>query len=265
MAVSITQAEDKVRKTLNTLQESHKKWNEQQRIADNMLYVLLEECVGFYRFLKSDERFETAFKNVCGYTFRHKTSLANVIAKCVFGEGKQTYAYGKAMLKAIEDNIGGDKEISVLQWLSENGGVNGVIRNGGSDTKAETEHLINVAINFAQYYVEKSLASLKVSEYLLNHKNLKEGDDIILVAKVKGGKAHISTFGTSNQSIVNAVYADVGKQITQTAEYKENAFEVSKALEEMSAKAIAEVGKKMDAIQQRMKAEEAREEMKKAS
>ena len=264
-AISITQAEDKVRQTLNTLTQAHSKWNEQQRITDNMLYVLIEECVGFYRFVKSDERYETAFKNVCGYTFRHKTSLANVIAKCVFGKTKQTYAYGKAMMKAVAENIGDDGEISVLQWLSENGGVNGVIRNGESDTKAETEHLINVANNFAQYYVEKKLASVKVSDYLLNHKQLKDGDDIILVAKVKDGKAHISTFGTSNQSIVNAVYADVGKQITQTDEYKENAEAVTKALDEMNAEAIAEVGKKMDAIQQRMKAEEAKEEMKKAA
>ena len=46
-AISITQAEDKVKQTLNTLQQAHSKWNVQQRITDNMLYVLIEECVGF--------------------------------------------------------------------------------------------------------------------------------------------------------------------------------------------------------------------------
>jgi len=55
-AMSITQAEDKVRNTLNTLQQAHSKWNEQQRITDNMLYVLIEECVGFYRFAKTHLR-----------------------------------------------------------------------------------------------------------------------------------------------------------------------------------------------------------------
>ena len=54
-AISITQAEDKVKQTLNTLHKAHSKWNEQQRITDNMLYVLIEECVGFYRFVKSDK------------------------------------------------------------------------------------------------------------------------------------------------------------------------------------------------------------------
>ena len=61
------------------------------------------------------------------------------------------------------------------------------------------------------------------------------------------------------------MYADVGKQITQTDEYKEKAEVITKVLDEMNAEAIAEVGKKMDAIQQRMKAEEAKEEMKKAA
>ena len=258
-AISITQAEDKVRNTLNTLQQAHSKWNEQQRITDNMLYVLIEECVGFYRFIKSDERYETAFKNVCGVTFRHKTSLANVIAKCVFGKTKQTYAYGKAMLKAVEDNIGAEGEISVLQWLSENGGVNGVIRDGTSDTKAEREHLIKVAQHYAQYYVERGLASVDVSDYLLNYKELKDGSHCILIGGVKDGKVHISTFGTSNERIVDDVFADVGKQITYTAEYQRNAVKVTKALEEMDAKAIEEVGKEMDKIQKRLKKEEAKE------
>ena len=264
-AISITQAEDKVRNTLNTLQQAHSKWNEQQRITDNMLYVLIEECVGFYRFIKSDERYETAFKNVCGITFRHKTSLANVIAKCVFGKTKQTYAYGKAMLKAVEDNIGAEGEISVLQWLSENGGVNGVIRDGTSDTKAEREHLINVATHYGKYYVEKGLGSVEVSEHLLNYKELRDGNMCVLIGMVKDKKVHISIFGTSNAKLVMDVYADVGKQITQTEEYERNAEQATKALEEMNAEAIAEVGKKMDAIQKRMKKEEAKEQAKEAA
>ena len=214
---------------------------------------------GFYRFVKSDERYETAFKNVCGYTFRHKTSLTNVIAKCVFGKTKQTYAYGKAMLKAVEDNIGAEGEISVLQWLSENGGVNGVIRDGTSDTKAEREHLIKVAQHYGQYYVEKGLASVDVSDYLLNYKELKNESMCILIRMVKDEKVHISTFGTSNAKLVMDVYADVGKQITQTAEYQRNAVKVTKAFEDMDAKAIEEVGKEMDKIQKRMKREEAKE------
>lgn len=266
-AISITQAEDKVKQTLNTLQQAHSKWNEQQSITDNMLYVLIEECVGFYRFIKSDERYETAFKNVCGVTFRHKTSLANVIAKCVFGKTKQTYAYGKAMLKAVEDNIGAEGVISILQWLSENGGVNGVIRDGTSDTKAEKQHLMNVAKNFGKFYIKRNLATVKLSDYLLNYKELVDEQMVILVGQVKAkeNKLHIHTFGSSNERIVNDVLADVGKEITYTAEYQRNAVKVTKALEEMDAKAIEEVGKEMDKIQKKMRAEEAKEKAKEAA
>jgi len=258
-AISITQAEDTVRNTIETLQISYNKYAEQQRITTNMLYVLIEECVEFYRFVRSEERYTTAYKNVCGTIFRHKTNLATVIAKDVFGKGKKTYAYAKAMMKAVEDNIGTEGEISVLQWLSENGGVDGVIRSEKTDSKAETEHLINVAMNFGQYYVEKGLAQLDVSEYMLNHKELKDGDMCILVGGVKDGKISLSTFGTSKAAIVNSVMADVGKQITQTEEYKKNAVKATKALEKMNAEAIAEVGKKMDAIQKRMKKAEEKE------
>lgn len=163
------------------------------------------------------------------------------------------------MLKAVEDNIGAEGEISVLQWLSENGGVNGVIRDGTSDTKAEREHLIKVAQHYGQYYVEKGLASVDVSDYLLNYKELKNESMCILIRMVKDEKVHISTFGTSNAKLVMDVYADVGKQITQTAEYQRNAVKVTKAFEDMDAKAIEEVGKEMDKIQKRMKREEAKE------
>ena len=237
-AISITQAEDKVKQTLNTLQQAHSKWNVQQRITDNMLYVWIEECVGFYRFIKSDERYETAFKNVCGVTFRHKTSLSN-------RKG----------------------EISILQWLSENGGVNGVIRDGTSDTKAEKQHLMNVANDFGKFYIERNLTTVKLSDYLLNYKELVDEQMVILVGQVKAkdNKLHIHTFGSSNERIVNDVLADVGKEITYTAEYQRNAVKVTKALEEMDAKAIEEVGKEMDKIQKKMRAEEAKEKAKEAA
>ena len=64
----------------------------------------------------------------------------------------------------------------------------------------------------------------------------------ILIGMVKDEKVHISTFGTSNAKLVMDVYADVGKQITQTAEYQRNAVKVTKAFEEMDTKAIEEVG-----------------------
>ena len=39
-----------VEKTLKDLQTKHEKWRKQQHTADNMLYVLMEECLEFYYF-----------------------------------------------------------------------------------------------------------------------------------------------------------------------------------------------------------------------
>ena len=112
----------------------------QQNIANNMLYVLLEECLDFYRFLQKDERYATAFKNICGIKYNAKTKLANMIAQSVFGKTKQTYAYAKVLMNGYKEEIGTEGNQSMLQWLSENNGINGVIRDGGSDSKAQQKH-----------------------------------------------------------------------------------------------------------------------------
>jgi hypothetical protein len=136
---SETNAKEGLRKTIGELVSKRKKWEKHQKIADDMLYYLLEETLSFYRFLKRDDKYEEAFKDICPVRYGKRTTLAQILVESIFGKGKKTYAYKKAIVKAF-DELDENEGMGMYQWLVNNGGVNGVIRSvRGVDKKAEDE------------------------------------------------------------------------------------------------------------------------------
>lgn len=164
--------------TLKELRNKHQQWQSQKRIAESTLYVLMKGCLEFYHFLKEDKANEEAFKKLCTFKWGRKTKLETIIAKAVFGaDNKQHYAYAKALSKAVENNVGTTGEISMPDWLSNNGGVNGVIRKKTDDMDAETTK------DFGRYIAEKKincqeLAAPKRIKFIMKSKDVcKSVDD----------------------------------------------------------------------------------------
>ena len=246
---AISKVEIQVRKTIETLKNKQDKWKENQKIADSMLYVLIEECVSFYRYLNKDERNLDAFKNVSLVKFRHRTKVYNVLAELIFGKGKQTYAYGKAIHLAYVNGIGENNQISVLQWLEENGGVNGVIRVSGSDTEAQNEHYKQIAVNYTHYLPSMKLPKIKGNELTNNC----VGELIILIGKVSDiNEIQILTSGVKSKTLIDKAYTEQGKVIAETKEYKENAYEAEQKIAERKKQKEEEMVEKLENIEKRV-------------
>ena len=249
-AIAQTTAETQVRKTLQTLQNKQAKWMKQQNIANNMLYVLLEECLDYYRFLQKDERYATAFKNICGIKYNAKTKLANMIAQSVFGKTKQTYAYAKVLMNGYKEEIGTEGNQSMLQWLSENNGINGVIRDGGSDSKAQQEHYIEIASNYHKFLKTTKLGKVSGNN-LTNH--FDSGETLVLLGKKDSdGNIVLQTSGCKSESIKRLVLIEYGKMIANTEEYRQNCVSAQAEIDAEKANAEKEVSDYAEAMSKRI-------------
>jgi hypothetical protein len=248
-----------VEKTLKNLQTKHEKWRKQQHMADNMLYVLMEGCLGFYYFLRKSEAYEQAFKSLCCFRWNSKTKTATLIAKAVFGDkAKITYVYAKALEKAVQNNIGTNNEISMLQWLQQNGGINGVIRNKCADeSKASSErrHHIEVGRNVHLYSYKKFNISPFINDNLLNKFSDKE---FVLVCRADSkSNMIVPKYVTETESLIDPLYEELGKCVVETNDYRERRVEAKETLQKAQNEATKEVVKAMQKISSRVnKAEE---------
>ena len=248
--IALTKVEIEIRKSIENLKSKQAVWSEHQKIADNLLYVLIEECVDFYKFLNKDEKNLDAFKNVALVKFRHRTKVYNVLAQLIFGKTKQTYAYGKAINLAFTNGIGDNGKITVLQWLQDNGGVNGVIRESGSDTTEQKKHYYDIACNYQHYLPNVKLPKVNGNNFT---KNL-IGKQIVIIGKVnENNEIQLLTSGVCKEALLTDVLVEEGKMITQTEEYKKNAYEAEKKVtiekkqaEEKIVKELEKIGSKAE-------------------
>jgi hypothetical protein len=245
--IAHTAAETQVRKTLQTLRNKQTKWVEQQSIANDMLYVLLEECLDFYRFLQSDERYAVAFKNICDVKYNAKTKLANMVAKSVFGETKQTYAYAKVLMKGFNENIGTEGNLSMRDWLLGSNGINGVIRDGNTDSKAQQEHYIEIASNYRKFLKTTQLGKVSGNN-LTNH--FDDGDVLVLLGrKESDGSITLQTSGCKNANIQRMLMIEYGKLIANTEEYRQNCVSAQEEIDaekQNAEKAVSEYAEAMN-------------------
>jgi hypothetical protein len=240
-----------VEKTLTELQSKHAEWDKQQRYADTLLYTLLEGCLDFYYFVRKDERYETAFKAVCGFKWNNKTTLTTLITKAVFGaKAKKGYAYAKALAAAVRSEIGTSGNVGMAQWLKENGGVNGVIREKGGESKAQVER---------EY---KALVGRNVERFGFKPKDYELGDDklermmgeecLLLVLRDKETNKFLVRWVTQKESLLNAAYEDLGESTMASDNYRERRVEVVQKLKEEGDEAAAEVLEALNAVKSKV-------------
>ena len=248
-----------VEKTLKGLQKKHEEWGKLQNVADNTLYVLMEGCLDFYCFLRKSEAYEQAFKSLCCFRWNYKTKTATLIAKAVFGDkAKKTYVYAKALEKAVQNNIGNNNEISMLQWLQQNGGINGFIRNKSADeSKASSErrHHIEVGRNHHLYSYKKFRIAPFKNDNLLQSFSDKE---FVLLCRANSKSGMIvPKYVTETESLIDPLYEELGKCVVETNDYRERRVEAKETLQKAQNEATKEVVKAMQKISSRVsKAEE---------
>ena len=248
-----------VEKTLKNLQKKHEEWEKLKNVADNTLYVLMEGCLEFYYFLRKSEAYEQAFKSLCHFRWNSKTKTATLIAKAVFGDkAKKTYVYAKALEKAVQNNIGTNNEISMLQWLQQNGGINGVIRNKCADeSKASSErrHHIEVGRNHHLYSYKKFRIAPFKNDNLLQSFSDKE---FVLLCRANSKSGMIvPKYVTETESLIDPLYEELGKCVVETNDYTERRVEAKETLQKAQNEATKEVVKAMQKISSRVnKAEE---------
>jgi len=193
-------------RTLNSLISKRKKWEEHQKIADNMLYHLLEETLSFYRFLKRDEKYEEAFKDICPVRYGKRTKLSQILVESVFGKGKKTYAYTKAIVKAF-DELEEDEGMGMYQWLVNNGGVDGVIRGvRGVNKQADDVAKLKAARRYAKHFYKVVEARLDDDADIRNGVHL-------ALAYVEDGVVHTHLLPgyEAKKGTWNAVRVEIGE------------------------------------------------------
>ncbi|SDU21734.1 hypothetical protein SAMN05216296_2460 [Pseudomonas pohangensis] len=246
--INETAVENQIQKTLTDLKLQHKTWNAQLQTAETSLYNLLDGCLDFYYFLRKSESYESAFKSLCYFKWNSTTKLSTLIAKSVFGEeNKQHYAYAKAIQKAIENDIGIAGEVSMQQWLKQNGGVNGVIRTNETAIKENIlrEHLIEVAKKAHDLGFIPKIAKFKnkqLAEIMSSRECL-----LLCVVDEKTGDIALKYIST-DENLVKLTYEEFGKFIVRSPKYEEGKQKLHDKLELERQKASVEVSSKLGRI-----------------
>jgi len=247
-AMADSVVETKIQTLTKKLSNKHSSWKSHQLKSNDMLYCLLEDCVEFYRFLKSDERYETMFRNLSGVKIKANTKLSNIVAESVFNKGKQTSAYSKVIAIAIEDGYGTEKNTSVLEWLQTNGGVNAVIRNEPKDTKAQQKQYEDIVRNYVKF--------LKVEPKEITAKHITDeysDGEYVVMMKVKNNKVDIIDWCTQSESIMRNVVKDMAINIMVTTEYKQNVVEVQAEIDRENTEVAEELIEKMEELETKQK------------
>jgi hypothetical protein len=234
--------------TLGKLREQYSAWRKHQADSDNMLYVLLENCLDFYYFLRQNEQYESAFKSLCDFKWNAKTKVTLLIAKAVFGEKtKMSNAYARAIEKAALEKIGKDNQTSMLAWLQSNGGVNGVIRNENpskSATAALQDQKEEVGRNYSRYkircriepFVNKQMAQLMDGEWAI-------------LCRVNSSSGQVEVvYLTQTKEVVGSLYSEFGASIMASPAYKNRRIAVEAEIALERAQAADMVGEELRRI-----------------
>ncbi|MEX0384281.1 hypothetical protein [Spiribacter pallidus] len=241
-----------VEKTLHELQSKHAEWDKQQRYADTLLYTLLEGCLDFYYFVRKDERYESAFKSVCDFKWNSKTTLATLITKAVFGaKAKKGYAYAKALAEAVRSEIGVNGNVGMAQWLKENGGVNGVIRNekGESTAKAERDYRILVGKNSERFGIKAKVAPIHAPQLA---EVIGDEECVMLVARNADTEELIVKYMSNSNAIKDRMYERLGELTMGKEAYREKRAEVIEEIEQEGDEATQEVLEALNAVKSKV-------------
>ena len=244
--------ENSVADAIQKLKNEYEVWQNHQRDSDNMLYVLLENCLDFYYFLRQNERYESAFKNTCEFKWNAKSKITQLIAKSIFGDNKRASVYARAIEIAALKKIGGDGQQSMLAWLQSNGGVNGVIRSENPNKSAsaamkDKEEM--VGRNAEKYGVLCNIQPIINEQF----KRFPSGDWIFLCSVSEAtGEIKLKWF-TQNESLVNSAFAELGSHVMTTNSYKKRhlAVEAETAVERAEAHGV--VGEELQKILEKIK------------
>ncbi|WP_157809151.1 hypothetical protein [Spiribacter roseus] len=242
----------KVQETLNELQSKHAEWDKQQRYADTLLYTLLEGCLDFYYFLRKDERFESAFKGMCGFKWNSSTTLASLITKSVFGaKAKKGYAYAKALIAAVDNGVGVSGAVGMAQWLKENGGVNGVIRDKAADAaaKAERDYKVWVGKNYERFGVRSKFEPIDAPQIV---EMIDDEEFLLLVQRDTQTGKLIPKWYTDAEALREGIYIERGEALMEQSVYFEKRAEVIAELEREEDEATEKVLEALTAVKSKL-------------
>lgn len=225
------------------LNDKHKAWRAHVENGENILYALLEECLEFHNFLVRESDYQSAFKGMCRFSWHKNTGLTTLIAKTVFGvKNKQTYTYIKALDAALAKGVGADGAISMEQWLKENGGVSGVIRGDGNNSKADIERAYRIRIaQEAERFGLKDKYGSFVSKELAQE--IEHGSsDVVLLAKVDRNTGEFTVKWVSEEhAIRNKLWEIRGESMMKTDAYRRNKDAYIQSIREKNADAAAKI------------------------
>ena len=213
-----------VENKITGLQEIYENWVKHVDKGDGMLYTLLGACLDFHNFLVRESDCQSVFKGLCRFSWHKNTGLTTLIAKTVFGvSNKQTYMYIKALDKALAKGIGAEGAIGMEQWLKENGGVSGVIRNNSGNSKAEIErdYRIRIAQDSEKFGLMDKHASFVSPELasMIEHGS----SDVVVLANVDRKTGQFTVKWLSEQdNIRNMLWELRGEAIMTTEAYRRN-------------------------------------------
>ena len=256
MTKTIATTEDmviEVEATIKEFRNQYEKWQEHQAVSDNMLYALLEGCLDFYYFLRSEEDYESAFKSTCYFKWNAKTKLHTLIVKAIFGDdNKMSYAYAKAIKKAIEENVKAEKN-EMQTWLRINGGINGVIRSEKSNKGSiEREYLIQLGRNFELFGRKSKIKPFKNDDIL----RMANNSELLIVVSIDRETSNVILKSVTNdEDFINSAHAHLGKAIYESENYKTHKEKADKIMLENKQKASEEVNTKLKNIMGKMKIE----------
>lgn len=230
-------------RSIETLNDKYKEWRSYVENGENVLYSLLGECLEFHNFLVCDSEYQSAFKGMCRFSWHKNTGLTTLIAKTVFGvKNKQTYTYIKALDAALAKGVGADGAISMEQWLKENGGVSGVIRGDGNNSKAEIEraYRIRVAQEAERFGLKDKHGSLLSTDLanMIEHGST----DVVLLAQVDRKTGEFKVKWLSEEvGIRNKLWEIRGEAIMKTDAYRQNKDAYIQSIREKNADVAAKI------------------------
>ena len=220
-----------VAEDLKRLALGRNRWNEAQLRADNLLYSLLKDSLAFYRRLKEEKTYENAFRQVTKAKKAETGDLLSVILKTIFGnEDKKTSAYRKALHKALKEGIDTAGKQEFVDWLKDNKGINGIIREG-TDEKQESLNLrlFNTAHKWLDNF-DALQQKVKGNDYT---KGFAPKDEIVILGEVLGdGDVMLQMWGLTQDALVSHQKQKMGKWISEQSWYQEKKEYVWKEIHE---------------------------------
>ncbi|WP_139216060.1 hypothetical protein [Marinobacter sp. DSM 26671] len=199
--------------TLGQLREKHGLWEAQKDRADKVLHRLMGECLSLYRLCCKSEVYEQALKSCVDFKFGKNTKLTIIISKAIFGNSKKHYAYAKALDKAIENQVGVDENMTMFDWLQQEGGINGVIRKSKEYDRSKDKEFGEYVLD-GYYNFDRMKDSLKPSftfenKHICNIVDEQGRNDCFLYAVVERGgeKVKIQPVPIAKDEVVKKMYS----------------------------------------------------------